>query len=120
MKYVKQVLIILAFTGLGEALAYLIPLPIPAAIYGLVLMLAALGSGLLKPHQVKDTSGFLISIMPVLYVPVCVRILEYWGIITQNAAAILSITVISTFLVFAVGGLVTQALMKKKEGGANG
>lgn len=113
MKYLKQVLIILAFTGLGEALAYLIPLPIPAAIYGLVLMLAALLTGLLKLRQVQESADFLISIMPVLYVPICVRILEYWGVISQNAAAILSLTVLSTFLVFAVSGLVTQALMKK-------
>ena len=114
MKYLKQVLIILAFTGLGEALAYLIPLPIPAAIYGLVLMLAALLTGLLKLRQVQESADFLISIMPVLYVPICVRILEYWGVISQNAAAILSLTVLSTFLVFAVSGLVTQALMKKR------
>ena len=116
MKYLKQVLIILAFTGLGEALAYLIPLPIPAAIYGLVLMLAALLTGLLKLRQVQESADFLISIMPVLYVPVCVKILEYWGVISQNAAAIVSVTVVSTFLVFAVSGLVTQGIMKKKEG----
>ena len=115
MKYVNQVLIILAFTGLGEALAYLIPLPIPAAIYGLVLMLCALLTGVLKPAQVRDSANFMISVMPVLYVPICVNILEYWGIISQNAAAILSITVVSTFLVFAVGGLVTQRIMGKKE-----
>ena len=116
MKYLKQVLIILAFTGLGEAFAYLIPFPIPAAIYGLVLLLAALGSGLLKTEQVKESAHFLISIMPVLYVPICVKILEYWGVISQNAAAIVSITVVSTFLVFAVSALVTQGIMKKKEG----
>ena len=113
MKYLKQVLIILAFTGLGEALAYLIPLPIPAAIYGLVLMLCALLTGVLKAPQVQESANFLISIMPVLYVPICVRILEYWGVISQNAAAIISLTVISTFLVFAVAGLLTQTLTKR-------
>lgn len=119
MKYVKQVLIILGFTALGEALAKLIPFPIPAAIYGIVLMLIALGTGILKTDQVKDTSGFLISIMPVLYVPVCVRILEYWGVISSNLTAILTITIVSTYLVFAVGALVTQRLLKKggKENG---
>ena len=115
MKYLKQVLIILAFTGLGEALAYLIPLPIPAAIYGLVLMLVALLTGVLKTEQVRDSANFLISIMPVLYVPICVKILEYWGVISQNAAAIISLTVVSTFLVFAVAGLVTQWLRRKGE-----
>ena len=120
MKYIKQVLIILGFTALGDVLAYLIPLPIPAAIYGLVLLLIALGTGLLKTKQVKDAADFLISIMPVLYVPICVRILEYWGVISQNAAAILTITVVSTFLVFAVSGWVAQGLMKKKGDKQNG
>lgn len=120
MKFIKQLLIILGFTALGEALAYLIPLPIPAAIYGLVLLLLALGTGIVKTSHVKDASNFLISIMPVLYVPICVRILEYWGVISQNAAAILTITILSTFLVFAVSGLVTQRLMKKKEGKKHG
>jgi len=120
MKFVRQVLIILAFTGLGELLAALIPFPIPAAIYGIVLMLAALGTGILKTSHVKETSGFLISIMPILYVPVCVRILEYWSIISSNLAAILTVTIVSTYLVFAVGGLITQALLKKKEDSNHG
>ena len=120
MKYIKQVLIILGFTFLGEVLSYVIPFPIPAAIYGLVLLLIALGSGLLKVSQVKDASNFLISIMPVLYVPACVRILEYWGVISKNLTAIITITVVSTFLVFAVSSLVTNWFLKKKEGMSNG
>ena len=120
MKYLKQILIILAFTGLGELLAAVIPFPIPAAIYGIVLMLIALATGVLKTRQVKEASGFLIAVMPVLYVPVCVRILEYWGILSSNLGAILTVTVVSTYLVFAISGLVTQALLKKKEGTENG
>ena len=119
MKYVRQVLIILAFTGLGELLAAVIPFPIPAAIYGIVLMLIALGTGMIQTDHVKDASGFLISIMPILYVPVCVRILEYWGIISSNLVAIVTITIVSTYLVFTVSGLVTQALLKKKEESGN-
>ena len=120
MKYLKQVAIILLFTLLGEVLAAVIPFPIPAAIYGLVLMLAALLTGLLKPDHVKETSSFLISIMPVLFVPPAVRILEYWGIIGPNIAAIAIIAVSTTFLVFAVSGLVTQWVIKKKGGKENG
>ena len=116
MKYLMQVLIILGFTAMGEVLAYLIPFPIPAAIYGIVLMLIALGTTV----HVKEASDFLISIMPILYVPACVRILEYWGVISQNITAIVTITVISTFLVFAVSALVTQRLLKKKGGKCHG
>jgi holin-like protein len=115
MKYVKQIVIILAFTALGELLSAIIPFPIPAAIYGIVLMLIALSTGILKAEKVKDVSQFLISIMPVLFVAPAVRILEYWGIIAPDVVAIVIISVVSTFLVFAVSALVVNALMKKKE-----
>ena len=120
MKYVKQMLIILGFTFLGEMLSAFIPLPIPAAIYGIVLLLIALGTGLLKPVQVRETSTFLIGIMPLLYIPATVLILEYWGVISRNLAAIVTIIAVSTFLVFAVGGLVTQLIMKKREAKRHG
>lgn len=113
MKYIRQVLIIVLFTFLGEVLSYVIPFPIPAAIYGIVLMLIALGTGILKAEKVKDVSQFLISIMPILFVAPAVRILEHWDIIAPNVAAIATIAVVSTFLVFAVSALVVNLLMKK-------
>ena len=112
MKYIKQFLIILAFSLLGEALQTLIPLPIPAAIYGLVLLLIALCTGLLKPAHIADTANFLIGIMPLLFVAPAARIMTYWGIIKENLRPIIAITVISTFVVFAVSGLVTKWLRK--------
>ena len=115
MKYLRQALCILAFTLAGELLAALIPLPIPAAIYGMVLLLIALLTGLLKEKHIADTANFLISIMPAFFVAPSVRLLEYWGLIAPHVAAILTISVTSTLLVFAVAGLVTQALLKRKE-----
>lgn len=116
LKYIKQVLIILLFTLLGELLAYWIPLPIPAAIYGLVLLLIALCAGLLKPEQIGETARFLVSILSVLFVAPTVSILSYWGIIAPRLVPICVIVVVSTALVFAVSGLVTKALLNKKGG----
>ena len=115
MQYIKQILIILAFTALGELLAWLIPLPIPAAIYGLVLLLIALCSGLLKPEKIADTARFFLSIMPFLFVAPAVNILKYWGIIQNNLVAIAVIVVVSTLLVFTVGGLVSKLFLKGGE-----
>ena len=42
MKLLKQFLIILFVSFLGEILNYLIPLPIPASIYGILIMFLAL------------------------------------------------------------------------------
>lgn len=114
MKYLTQLLYILLFTGLGELLQYLIPLPIPAAIYGLVLMLIALCTGLLKPEKIADTARWLITIMPFLFVAPAVNILKHWGIVQSELLAICVIMVVSTIVVFAVSGLVTKLLLKKE------
>ena len=116
MKYIKQLLIILLFTALGELLAYILPLPIPAAIYGLLLLFLALCFGAVKPEKISETAHFLIGAMPILFVAPTVSILSYWGIIAPNLVPIIVIVVVTTFLVFAVSGLVTKALLPKKGG----
>ena len=113
MKYLKQLLIILLFSFAGELLQALIPLPIPAAIYGLVLLLIALCTGLLKPEKIKQTADFLIGIMPLLFVAPAANILQYWGVIAPDLVPIVVIVVASTFVVFTVSGLVTKLLLKK-------
>jgi len=113
MKYLMQMVIIVLFSLAGELLQAVIPLPIPAAIYGLVLLLLALCTGLLKPEKIADTANFLISLMPLLFVAPAVNLLKHWGIIQENLVPILVIVISSTVIVFAVSGLVTQWLRKK-------
>ena len=68
MKYLNQFMIIMGFSLLGEALQRLIPMPIPASVYGIIVLFAALCLGLVKLEQIKETAGFLSSILPVLFV----------------------------------------------------
>ena len=119
MKYLKQLGWILLFSVAAEALAALIPLPIPAAIYGILLMLCALCTGLLKPEAVSDTAQFLIRIMPLLFVAPAVNILKNWGIIAPALVPVCIITGVSTVVVFAISGLVTK-LLRRKEAAENG
>lgn len=114
MKYFLQILYILLFSLAGEALQTLIPLPIPAAIYGIILLFIALSSGLLKEENISDAADFLISIMPVLFVAPAAKILQYWGLIAPNIAAIVVITAFSTVAVFGVSGLIAKALQDRK------
>ena len=46
MKYLRQFGLILLFSFLGEALRALIPLPVPASIYGMALLFLALAAGM--------------------------------------------------------------------------
>ena len=116
MKYLKQMLVILAFTFIGEALAALIPLPIPAAIYGFVLLFLALCTGLLKPEHIDETANFLISIMGIMYIAPAVNILAYYDVIAPALVPVCVTVLTSTAVVFAVAGLVTQWLRRKGDG----
>ena len=115
MKYLSQFLRILAFTLAGELLQRLVPLPIPASVYGLVLVFAALNTGLVKLEQVKDAGGFLISILPILFVSPAVGILDNWEAIRGALIPILALTLLSTVLTFGIAGRATQAMMGKEE-----
>ncbi len=115
MKYLTQFLRILAFTLAGELLQRLVPLPIPASVYGLVLLFGALNTGLVKLEQVKDAGGFLISILPILFVSPAVGILDNWEAIRGALIPILALTLLSTVLTFGIAGRTTQAMMGKEE-----
>lgn len=113
MKYYTQFLMIMGFSLAGEALQRLIPGNIPASVYGLVLMLLALCFKIVKVEQVKTVAGFLISILPVLFVSPTVSIMEDWVLMKGNLLSIFLLLFLSTILAFAVGGSVTQWVMKK-------
>ena len=91
----------------------MLPLPIPASVYGLVFMLAALMTGVLKLHQVKEASAFLIEIMPVMFIPAAAGLIDSWGILQPVIVPIGIITVVTTVFVMAVTGLVTQGIIRK-------
>lgn len=113
MKFMKQFGIILAVTFLGETLKYVIPLPIPASIYGLVLMLLALCTGILKLDQVKEAATFLIEIMPMMFIPAAVGLMDSWAQIKGICVPLIAVTLITTVGVMAVTGLVTQFIIRK-------
>lgn len=115
MKYLNQFLIILGFTLLGEALQRIVPLPIPASVYGIALLFLALCLKLVKPEQVKDAGGFLTSILPLLFVSPAVDILENWAIIKDALIPMFLLVLASTMLTFGISGRIAQAFMKKGE-----
>lgn len=115
MKYIKQLLIILAFSLAGQFLEKVIPIPVPAAIYGFVLLFLALCLGLLKPEHIDDTANFLIKIMGVFFVAPAVNILAYYEVIAPALVPICIVVISSTIVVFAVAGTITRLLQKKGE-----
>ncbi len=113
MKYLSQFLLILGFTLAGEALQRLLPIPIPASVYGLVLLFLALCTGIVKVSQVKETGSFLSSLLPLLFVAPTVGIVEHWQLIRPQILPIFLLLLSSTLVTFVISGHISQYLMKK-------
>ena len=112
MKYLKQCLIIILVSCIGELLYYLLPLPIPATIYGLVIMLGLLIFKIVPLSAVKETAEFLIEIMPVMFIPAGVGLIVYWPQLKNIIIPVCVIMVISSILVMLVTGKVSDLLIR--------
>lgn len=120
MEYVFQFSIILLVTFVGEILHALIPLPIPAGIYGLVLMFICLKTGMIPLEKIRKSANFLLDAMPVMFIGPCVG---FMAIYREQGIAILYIALISiltTVVVMAVTGRTAQFVIRQGRGGKNG
>ena len=115
LKFLRQILLIFLFSFLGELLRSLIPLPIPASIYGMVLLFVALSLKIVKLEDIKSAGGFLTSLFPLLFVAPVVSLMDCWADIAPKLVSILFLLIISTLVCFFVAGRFTQRLMKGKE-----
>ena len=115
MKYIKQLLIILTVTALGEGCRMLIPVPIPGSVYGLLLMLLCLKTKVIKPEQVENVSAFLISVMPVMFIPSLAGLVENAETVRRMLLPLLLICIVTTLIVAAASGLATEQILKRKK-----
>ena len=123
MKYIKQFLVIIAISLVGELLHYLLPLSVPASIYGMVIMFAGLMTGPIKLDAVKDAGKVMIEIMPVMFIPAGVGLMASWGVLKPMIVPVSIITVVTVVAVMAASGRISQTIIrmdrKKKERSAD-
>lgn len=115
MKYIKQICIILGVCLIAEVMEYLIPLPVAASIYGLLLMLLALMTKVIKLKDVENVSDFLTGNMAIMFIPATVGIMASVEEIKQMLIPLCVISVVSTLLVMSVTGWVTQWIIRKQK-----
>ena len=115
MKYLRQFLIILAISFVGEILKYLLPFPIPASIYGMVILFIGLVTGLIKLEAVEDAGKFLIETMPVMFIPAGVGLMSSWGVLKPVLVPVAVITVVSLVAVMAATGRTSQWIIRREK-----
>lgn len=113
MKYIRQFGIIIAISCMGEIFHFLLPFPVPASIYGMVIMLALLMGKRLKVEDVKETASFLIEIMPMMFIPAAVGLMTSWDMISSRLLPYVVVTVVSLVCVMVATGHAAQFVIRK-------
>lgn len=113
MKFIKQLTIIMAVSFLAELMERLIPLPIAASMYGLVLMLAGLITKVIPLEKVEGAADFLVEVLPVLFVPPTVSIIANIDALRDILIPLVVICLSTTVLIMGVTGRVAQSLLRR-------
>lgn len=113
MRYLRQFMIIMMISFAGEVLKAVIPLPVPASIYGLVIMLVLLETKKLSLESVKETGLFLVEIMPVMFIPAAVGLMDSWEDLQPILLPFAVITFFVTVVVIICGGHTAQFLIRR-------
>lgn len=122
MKHIFSLGVILLFCLFGEIVKAVLPFPIPASIYGMVLLFISLELKIIKLEQISSVAHYFISIMLIFFIMPAVSIMDSFSLIKNHVFEILIAIIIPTILVVIVTGLVTQKVEKlsmkhqKKEG----
>lgn len=115
LKYLKEVAIIFGITMVGELLNKVIPLPVPAGVYGLFLLLGLLCGGVVKLSDICCTGELLLDLMPLMFIPAAVGLIERVEELKVILVPFLVITMVSTLFVMAVTGKMTEFVLKLQE-----
>jgi len=118
MKMMKQLSVILTVSFIAELMEYLIPIPVAASVYGLVLMLVGLLTGIIPLEKVEGAADFLVEIMPILFVPPTVSIITSVEEMKQMLIPLCVISVLSTILIMGVTGSVSQLILRRTKAAA--
>lgn len=116
MKYLHQALILAAITFAAEIIKYLLPLPIPVSIYGLILLFLLLKTGILPLEKIEDLGNLLLELMPLLLVPASVSFVTALDTIQAMLLPVLIMGLVGTLLVMILTGRIAQAVIRRRKG----
>lgn len=118
MDKIKGFLIILLCLLTGNLFSFFTGLPVPGSIFGMIILLALLLLKTVRLETVEPAANLLISLLLIMILPGGVDLMNSFGKMTGIIPQLLLVTLLSTVLVIASSGWMTQKLMqwKKKDG----
>lgn len=114
MKVLLQLVFLFVFYSVIEGMTQLLSIPFPATLISMMLLIALLLMHVIQEKWIHEGSKILLRILPILFIPAGVRILDYLSLLKGNVLVLFFIVLVSTFLTF-MATLGTVNLLSGKE-----
>lgn len=79
------------------------------------MLFLSLQTGILKLSQIEETADMLLGVMPIFFISPTVSLMSSIGVIKDSLLGVFVICLISTIVVMAVTGLVSQAIIRRDQ-----
>lgn len=112
----KGTAVLLLLQGVSTIALNLCDFKFPPALLAMLLLLALMLKGIIRPRTVEDVCDILIEKMGMLFLPAGVSILLYLDIIVAESTAIIATVLISSLLILVVTALFLNFMLKGKGG----
>ena len=112
---IKSLSIIFCCLFLGDFISFVLRIPVPGNVIGMLLLTIGLSRGIIRLEDVKPAADILVKNLAFLFVPPGVGLILYFDLLEREFGAIMMSFLISTFLVLAIVGYFQQRLEKNHE-----
>lgn len=107
--------ILISLQLVGELIAWLLHLPIPGGLLGLLLLLAYL---LVRRHagtELKSTAQALLQNMMLLFIPLIAGIIDQVDYIREQWLAFLGASILGALLTLVVSAWTLQVMLRRQD-----
>lgn len=112
MRLLRELGLVFLLCMVGEGLASLLPVTIPASVISLVLLLFLLLTGAVKENSIRYSADFFAENMGLFFIPAVVGTLEYLDILKAVAVPFLVISLVTTPVVYGVTAWTVRGLIR--------
>lgn len=107
-----ELAVLLAIYLLGCQMAVWFAWPIPGGVIGMVLLLLAFASGVVKPAALQMGAGLLMAEMLLFFIPALMSLLDYGGLLRSDGWRILLVIGVSTLMVMLVTAFTVELVVR--------
>ncbi|WP_157087738.1 CidA/LrgA family protein [Oceanobacillus damuensis] len=88
---------------------------VPGSVIGMIVFLIFLLTGIIKVSWIEEGTKLFVNHLTLFFIPATVGVMNYMEIFSATVLWVVGIVLISTALVMAIAGMVSQWLIRKKE-----